>query len=132
MGKVKAAASKAKTVTGKKTAAKSATGHKPAKSVTGHKPAAKGSALRAKAAKRSSGTPQKVKSQKVKLKAHRSKQPAAKPAVSKAKPKAVALKRTPVKAQTNKVVNKNEQRLAKFKAVAKKALERSRPRTKPI
>ncbi|MGZ5159299.1 MAG: RNA polymerase sigma factor RpoD [Burkholderiales bacterium] len=96
----KAAASKAKTVARKKAAAKSA--------------------VRAKAEKRSSSKSRpasKAKQQKVKLKAHRSKQPAAK---VKAK---VAPKHAPAK-PLNKAVNKKEQRLAKFKAVAKMALEK--------
>ncbi len=121
MGKDRTAtASKTKTVAGKKV--KSV----PAKSAAAKSATAK-NAFRAKAEKRSSAkvrTPaaQKLKSQKVKLKLHRSKAPAAKPATKTAKPKP-ALKRTPVKAQV-KPVNKKEQRLAKFKAVAKKALEK--------
>src|SRR5689334_2226484 len=100
----KAAASKAKSAARKKTAAKSA--------------------VRARAEKRASSKARpaaKPKQQKVKLKAHRAKQPAAK-AAAKAKPK-VAPKPAPSKPQ-NKAVNKKEQRLAKFKAVAKRALER--------
>jgi RNA polymerase primary sigma factor len=105
MAKVsKAAASKAKTVARKKAAAKSA--------------------MRARAEKRSSSKSRpvaKTKQQKVKLKAHRAKQPAAK-AATKVKAKA-APKHAPAKPQ-NKPVNKKEQRLAKFKAVAKRALEK--------
>ncbi|HEY0337916.1 MAG TPA: RNA polymerase sigma factor region1.1 domain-containing protein, partial [Burkholderiales bacterium] len=105
MAKVsKAAASKAKTVARKKAAAKSAT--------------------RAGAEKRSSSKSRpvaKAKQQKVKSKAHRSKQPAAK-AATKVKAKA-APKHVPAKPQ-NKPVTKKEQRLAKFKAVAKRALEK--------
>ncbi|HUP96067.1 MAG TPA: RNA polymerase sigma factor RpoD [Burkholderiales bacterium] len=111
MAKVKKAASKAKSVAGKKhTAAKSATRAKPAKRLSAKaRPALN------------------VKSKNIKAKLQRPK-----PAAVKAKPKAALkqalLKRTaakaPAKAQ-NKVVNKKEQRLATLKAVGKKALEKA-------
>jgi RNA polymerase primary sigma factor len=104
MAKVrKVAASKAKTTATSKAAAKSPG--------------------RAKADARTAGRPRspaKAKTQKVKVKVHRPKPAAATKAAS---PKAAAPKRAPTKENT-KAATKKEQRLAKFRAVAKKALEK--------
>ncbi|HZN24566.1 MAG TPA: RNA polymerase sigma factor RpoD [Burkholderiales bacterium] len=99
-----------------------------AKTVPARKGAAKTAATRSAAAKRSSAKTRpvsKAKPQKLKLKAHRPKQPPAK-AAAKSKPKAVP-KRAPIKPQVKaltKAINKKEQRLATLKAVGRKALEK--------
>src|SRR5688572_1607522 len=87
--------------------------------------AAAKSAVRARAEKRSASKARAPKpKQKLKMKAHRAKQPAAAKALAKPKLKVAALKNAPAKAPPVKPVNKKEQRLAKFKLVAKKALEK--------
>ena len=99
-----ASKSKAKTFARAKAAAKSAARAR----------AAKGAALRAK--------PAKTKSQKLKVKALRQKQPAVKAAAKvKLKP---APKRAPVKAPRPTAQNRKEQRLAALKAAGRKALEK--------
>ncbi|MDB5864534.1 MAG: polymerase sigma factor RpoD, partial [Betaproteobacteria bacterium] len=132
----KAAASKAKNVAGRKLAAKNTArvrAQKNAARSRAEKPAAKPRAPAARAEKRATAKPRKASKskqpQKVKLKAHRTKQPVAK-APAKAKPKAASLKHAASKAPSkppkapNKVAIKKEQRLATLKAVGKKALEK--------
>ena len=92
--------------------AKTAAGKKPAKRTT----------AKAKAKVRARAV-SKPRPQKVKLKVHRSRTPAAKPA-AKAKPKTVS--KPQAAAKPAKALNKKEQqRLAKIKAVAKKVLEKA-------
>jgi len=91
--------------------AKTATAKRPAKRTT----------AKAKAKVRARAV-SKPRPQKVKLKAHRSRVPAAKP-VPKAKPKTAS--RPQAVAKPAKALKKEEQRLAKIKAVAKKVLEKA-------